>query len=287
MIKKLLAFGCSNTFGSECIQDGDHISRENVYFSYAKFLADMLGCSEYENYAYPGKSNLYIASDVYKHIGNEVAANNNASQELFVVIGWSEVDRLPFFFHNEGKNPVERTVTEYILHGIYNKELFATFGHGEPQTIKEIKSILQRYPFAEQFMKGVMLYLFGSPTLHTNAVLLKAGVSNFLLRHNIKFLTFPTLVSLPSINESTALGEKDPRHLEQTILCSCKNNIPEWRHAETVYEAYMGSDFAINFNMFEKFKEYGVSKVQGHLKPAAHMKLAEFLFNEIKSRGIV
>ena len=132
-----------------------------------------------------------------------------------------------------------------------------------------------------------MLYLFGSPTLHLNSILIKAGVSNFLQKHNIKFLTFPTLQSFPALNDADILGENDPRYLEQTLLCSCKNNIPEWRPAETIYDAFRGSDFAINFNMFDSFKKYGVSKVQGHLKPAAHMKLAEFLFNEIKSRQIV
>lgn len=287
MIKKLIAFGCSNTFGSECIQDGDHTSKENIFFSYANFLSNFLGCTEYENYAYPGKSNLQISCDVFNVVTREIKNNKDFAQNVFIVIGWSEVDRLPFYFHNDGKNVQERVITEYMLHGIYNKEFFATFGHGEPHASRDVKGVLQRYPFAEQFMRGAMLYLFGSPTLHINSVLMKAGVSNFLLRSNIKFLTFPTLVSFPTITEPSLLGDRDARILEQNILYCYNNNIAEWRPAENINESYKGSNYAINFNMFEQFAKFGVSKVQGHLKPAAHLKLAEFLYNEIKLRNIV
>ena len=287
MIKKLLAFGCSNTFGSECVQDGDHVNPENVFHSYPKFLSDMLGCTEYTNHAFPGKSNGDIAHDIYKFVGYELNKYPERAQEIFVVVGWSEANRYPFWFNIDGSALKEKTITEYILLSIFNPDLFKTFGHTHEQpVISDVKDILRKYPFAEQFMRGVMLYFFNSPSLLTYNLLIKAGISNFLENHSIKFITFPTLASTPVVQDSAFLGDKDPRVQEQ-ILLNKQYNVLEWKPAEWPNQTPGGGDWTHNFNMFTKFTRYGISKAQGHLKPAAHLKLAEFLYTEIKKNNII
>jgi len=285
MIKKLLAFGCSNTFGSECVQDGDHTHPDNVNHCYPKFLADMLGCKQYHNYAYPGKSNGDIAMQVYQYVDYHLNLNPDLAHELFVVIGWTEANRFPFWFNIEGYALQEQIITEYIALGIFNKEVFKNFNHKEPKIIQQTKDIISKYPFADQFVRGAMLYLFNTPSLIMYNLLIKAGVSNFLEKHKIKFITLPTLPS-SSINVNLDhLGDRDP-HVQEQLLLAGKHNILEFKHAEYPNQDGMG-DWSYNFNMFATFGKYGVSKVEGHLKPVAHHKLAEYLHNEMKQRGII
>ena len=285
MIKKLLAFGCSNTFGAECVQDGDHTHPDNVNHCYPKFLADMLGCTAYHNYAYPGKSNGDIAYRLYQYIGHELKANPDQAHELFVVVGWTEANRFPFWFNIEGSALKEQIITEYIALGLFNREAFNAFNHKEPPSIKQARDVITRYPFAEQFVRGAMLHFFNTPSLIMYNLLIKAGVSNFLEKHKIKFITLPTLAS-SSINANLDhLGDLDP-HVQEQLLLAGKHNILEYKHAEYPNQDGMG-DWSYNFNMFATFGKYGVSKAHGHLKPVAHHKLAEYLYNEIKQREII
>lgn len=87
----LYAIGDSLMYGMECLGHKDR-SPENKNYSFAKCLADKLGCTEYINNSYNGAPNDFIFR---KSIEDLIELENSGKNpaDIFVLIGWSALAR--------------------------------------------------------------------------------------------------------------------------------------------------------------------------------------------------
>lgn len=158
---KLVAFGCSHTFGSESFNPGDHYSDDCIYGAYPYFLSEQLGIPVYINKARPGASNLEIAHKVIDY-----TINNDCTNTIFI-IGWSSDTRFP----------------------IMQKRKYNT-----------IKLIRNRFLFTKQtkqfdlFHDFMSLYFFDTPLNTTFNALVKLCTSVILEKQNVTYLTLPTFI---------------------------------------------------------------------------------------------
>ena len=259
MIDTLVAFGCSNTFGAESIEDFDHNNPDNINHSYAKRLADLLQCKNYYNLAQNGLSNFEITRRIFKELPDIIRKHD--ADKIFVIVGWTDY------------------ICEYpLLCKFFPKQFPLTDKERDAQPGKDIDTIIKQYPFMEQFLLGIMNYLFRTPSFYIMNTYAKLAAENYLIKNNLKFLTFPTLRS--HTITGTLLNyldpERDKTFLNSEKILNKKNNIFE--HDEE-------GDY--KFSALCSFEQYGISKSGGHLKAAAHEELAKYLYGEIKDRDIL
>jgi hypothetical protein len=84
MTKKIVSFGDSFIFGSE------QENNEDGSLGWPGRAATELGC-EYQTLAYPGRSNDYIAQQIYSYFAT------NTAQDTLAVINWTWISRLEFY----------------------------------------------------------------------------------------------------------------------------------------------------------------------------------------------
>lgn len=87
--KNFYANGDSFVFGMESIGDCS-TSEENKDYSFSKFLADSLKCSNYINNSYCGASNDFIFRQTIFDITN----NKLDPNETFILVGWTSLNRI-------------------------------------------------------------------------------------------------------------------------------------------------------------------------------------------------
>jgi len=281
MIDTLIAFGCSNTFGAESIDDFDHNNPDNINHSYAKYLSDSLQCKNYYNLAQNGLSNFEITRRIFKELPDIIKKHD--AEKIFVIVGWTDYNRLRLYLkHIIPFKEAFRQIIDICEYPLLCKFFPKQFKPIDTEVMRDIgfdvDTVIKQYPFMEQFLLGVMNYLFRTPSFYIMNTYAKLAAENYLLKENLKFLTLPTLRS--HTISGTILNHLDPERDKTFInsekILNKKNNIFE-HDEEGVYK----------FSALESFKQYGISKSGGHLRAAAHEELAKYLYSEIKDRGIL
>jgi hypothetical protein len=251
MIKQLLVFGDSNSYGSETVADNDHSNVRSPDLAYGKYVQQLLNISEYANMAKPGSSNSIIVESVLSYL-----PYIKSKSETLILIGWSESNRITLNIKSHGYNITESMIKMFIL---YNR--FKTVQHSSERHLIAAGDIgrlapLVEEPFMLDFIKGLMLYYFSSDSLAITDISMRLCVDSLLSTGGYKFLAFPTL--------------GDPNHpCIQTYM--------------NLFSPY--SMFGLDF--LRQYSKYGVSATGGHLKTEAHKKVADALVEEIKKRNIL
>lgn len=177
MIDTLIAFGCSNTYGTEALvknDDGIKDKSINNQYAYPKYLADRIGCS-YKNLASPGISNIEIASKVMEAVQSP---EFSAYADPFIIIGWTEDERIPVISKKNKHFTIGTGDLSYLLE--------------KDHTLK-VPYIFSKKEFDEQFVLNIMEHIYASPFYNKMNFFIKYAVINYLQQNNIKFFTFPTL----------------------------------------------------------------------------------------------
>jgi len=278
MIDTLIAFGCSNTYGAEAIVDDDHMNPENINFSYAKYLSDLLKCKNYINLAANGISNFVISSKVISLLPQYI--EKYGKENIFVIIGWTDNNRMRLHLNNI--IPFKEAHREVFDAGewpLICKLMPETVNSRVDKShIEKYENLMKKFPYIDRFFMGLLRYIFRTPSFYFTNICVKMATEYFLKNNNIKYFAFPSLRSF-SIHYND-LVYKDPQRdkyfLNAEFLLDEKHNIYE-----------NNKDGTVNFDMLNKFGVFGRSKSGGHLKAAAHKELADFLFKEISSRNIL
>lgn len=250
-IKKLIAVGCSHVYGAETIpDDSNHPDSKN--YSFAKHLADNFKC-EYVNIACCGISNFEIARRLQQYID----FFNKDTQELFVMIGWTDYNRFTISIEDELKKKLPNLFSPRLMNissvEIYAQKMISLMQNPfkeEPIYLKQIKKIEN----GEQFYNFVNKNIFDTQYFTDLNYLLRTTMTNYLLAKNINHLTIPTTRANRYINTQRYENVLDNNH-----------NILEHKH---------------NFDYINDFSKYGVEPGY-HLSRKAHEEVAKFLLSKI------
>jgi len=251
IMKQLLVFGDSNSYGSETVADNDHSNPRSPDLAYGKYVQQLLHIDEYINMAKPGASNSMILDSILLYL----PYIKNKSETL-ILVGWSESNRVSINVKNHNYNVTESMIKKFILYSRFkavqhsNKQQFIT-----TDDIERL-GLLTEEPFMLDFVKGLMLYYFSSDFFAVTDIAIRLCVDSILNAGGYRFLTFPTL--------------GDPNHInikKYTDLFSCSS--------------------MFNFDFLRQYSKYGISVTGGHLKTEAHQKIAETLVEELKNRSII
>jgi hypothetical protein len=99
MINVVVAFGCSNTYGSETIKVRDTRNPNNVFNAFPFLISQKInGEINHKNCARVGASNFEIAMRVVNYV---LEIQKQKDETPFIVIGWSGDDRFPLWVKNE------------------------------------------------------------------------------------------------------------------------------------------------------------------------------------------
>ena len=269
----LIAFGCSNTAGTESINDfgeGEQNIANNYNSAYPKFLADKLGY-DYINNAYSGASNQEISSCVFNFI------NDTEFKKIynpFILIGWTDDGRINTLIRNTSydsekmffnfkniidflptaKNPC-RTLSSASVNAslkiLLNKQL----------TEMEQLHLSNMAPLTPQFVIDLNQHILNSPGFKETNFFAKYATASLLEQKQIPYLTLPTL-----------WFDYNPKYFLLNQTC---NILPFDRHGK------------VTFLPLVKFKEFGLSKIKAHMKEAGHKELAKYLYNYLTDNKLL
>ncbi len=245
----LIAFGCSNTKGTESIVDYDEGINDtslNHDTAYPKYLADALGYT-YENYAENGISNQEISSKVFE-------ITDTRKTNIFVVIGWTDDNRIAI-----SKEPQKSSFTKTSNCCTINSSLVAAhIKHrlGHSLIPRERDNINYTRNISFETIAGLSEHIFSTQGFCDTNFFIKYATTLHLERYKIPFLTLPTIYT--------------PYDVKYNYLHR-KYNITN--HDE---------NGQIIFNMLDMYKQYGISSSGVHLKANAHKQLAYFLHDYVR-----
>lgn len=290
MINKLVAFGCSNTFGAEANNDYEDSLPDNVFYAYPWYLAQHLDIARdnYFNYAKSGCSNLEIGTTFLRTI------SSYDPKETFVVIGWTDDNRIPLSYSTDRisqislhrvyeqlswqnrikhtklykkylvqspKKPKSFTLTQAIVKLIYSKLLQL------PETPKNLLKFNYDYYeknirpyFSNDFIIGVEKHIFNTKNYSQSQLFIKMAVDSFLREKGYSYIMLSTkyVCDRDFINVISA------------------KNYYDWK------------EHGIYINIIHEFGvKYGMSQSGNHMKWQAHKKLAEVLYEVIQERKIL
>jgi hypothetical protein len=167
----LLAFGCSNTYGTESIIDYDKGIEDrtiNKQYAYPKFIADNLSC-KYKNYGKPGNSNVGIARKIIEIVESEKFKEYATP---LIIVGWTEDERVPLKVADT-KDIIfsKSTAILTIEQALYNNttDIIST-----------------------DFAVDLMEKLLPTQGMRDMNFFIKYAISSYLKNKNIHYLTFPT-----------------------------------------------------------------------------------------------
>jgi hypothetical protein len=265
MIDTLVAFGCSNTFGSDSLGTGNN-SPESIYHAYPYFLSQKLNIPNYKSHAFIGASNIYIGMKVAEFLIN----NPELHKSTFVVIGWTGDNRLPirkpcgkivsatYNQRSSSNNPIREILdklhTKVFFNGDFTRKLL--FSHYIEKYGKDKEG-----NFLIFLLRDLLAHFFYNtqPLIFLNAII-KYGIVQLLQSYNVAYITLPTILYHP--------------HPLYNLIPQ-KNNISSYDNEENVI-----------FDMKKKFNEYRHPKA-GHISRAGHMKLAEYMYEYIQKQDII
>lgn len=251
-IETLVVAGCSHSFGAETVSEDKPVHPDSIKNAYGKFIADRLYC-KYVNISYSGISNFEIARKVQQYVD----FNAVDPETTLIIIGWTDPNRFTFY---------PRKILRY-LEGFfignefpYNFSAYSIDFSKAYDRVKQVLDYIREIKFGEEFLSFFRNNIFETSYFYDLNYMQRLLISNYLECKKIRHLTFSTLKEKPYKN--TVKYEK---------LLATKYNILENKD---------------KFNFYDAFRQYGVHK-GGHLTRAAHIKCSEFLFTELKKRGII
>jgi hypothetical protein len=162
MIDTLVAFGCSNTYGSETINIGDTTNIKNIYQAYPYFLSQKLNIANYINYARVSASNFEIAYKVYNYI---IKADKQYNKNTLLVIGWSGDERFPLFIKDKFSTLRQKTTPK----------------DADYQNTTAINSIFRNF-------------FFETPICTFLNAFVRTCITFILERYEIPYITIPTIL---------------------------------------------------------------------------------------------
>lgn len=256
MIDTLVAFGCSNTFGSEVFGPND-IRPESIYYAYPYYLSQKLNLPNYYNFAKYGASNFAISIKVLNYIFN----NKDRHKNIFVVIGWSGDNRFTLVDRkNEEFTVYAPTINDNIEMLIdsqpdskfINKKTFIEY-------VLSYYSLYCKYPkqrFFIPLLRDLFIYYFFNThiIIFLNAMV-KYNTVQLLQHFNISYITIPTILYY-----NHPLYELLPQH--NNISCYDKNE-------------------KVIFEMAEKYSKYKEPNTT-HINKHGHLKFAEEIYEYIQ-----
>jgi len=255
MVNTLVAFGCSNTFGSESIAANDNNNPQNIYHSYTYFLSKKLNIPNYLNYAWPGHSNLEIAYTVFKYIFN------NDCKNIFIVIGWTGDNRFAFYYdgkHHSVKLRKQNNIIEQKLQSILDRG--CTNIKIRDMMIDQLHESSYKFSQKYQWKDDILFlftnlltsYFFNTQLCTTLNIAIKFGITAILEKLNIKYITLPTILYTD--------------HPSYQLLNS-QNNI----------FAYKNGTITFDYNNFRHARK------TGHLASHEHEQVALWIYNYMQS----
>lgn len=254
MFDLIVVGGDSNSYGAECVADGDNINPKNIDLAYGKYIQTTLNITRYVNLAYPGLNNIKIFDKVTSYLNNLTLDPD----KVLVVIGWSEPKRISMSIAGTDYN-----MSEFIINSI------ATDTWVNPDH-KKMYECIKQMPFIDDFLKGISSYIFSSDYFLYQDMLIRLSMDSYLKEKKFKYFTFPAM-------EETKFN----RYSSLRDMFS-KNNLFTYNKGQV-----KNFTFETKFNMFDMFSKYGRSTVNYHLKTEAHKKLAEYIIEEMIKRKII
>lgn len=275
MIDTLVAFGCSNTFGTDIFSNKR--APESVYHAYPAVIAKKLELPNYLNYARAGMSNLEISMKAVDYI----LENKDKHKNIFVVIGWSGDSRLPLKEcpnHDVTANTASMDGLVAKLKSIHKLFTFCRRSHiaelsaminvinifikkaGEKMnTGKKDLSVARRLSPCGILGCLLSVYFFETKFSWFLSDIVKFGTTQLLQYYNIPYLTLPTL----------------PYHDHELYrLLPKRNNILGY-----------DDDGNLIFDMHEKYNDHLANP--HHLNKEGHHLLAEFLYQHIITHNLI
>lgn len=270
----LIAFGCSNTAGTEAIHDydeGDCNWEANYRAAYPRYLADLLEY-DYLNYAYPGASNQEIASSVFNYINSSDFAK---IRNPFIVVGWTDDNRINVLSHRYTKTTASHFSSSKPVEDLFlsKKSPCRTISTATVcSTLKQIlaKEKLSIYdrlhlktmePITPEAVVAIGQHIFNSPGHNEVNFFIKFATASFLEQCKIPYITLQTLW-VPYNFKYFSLNT------DKNLLPFSKNNLAK-------------------FNYLEQFKHLGTSKSQAHLKEPAHKEVGKYLYEYIINNKLI
>jgi hypothetical protein len=258
MIDTLVAFGCSNTYGSEVFGIKDN-RPESIYYAYSYYLSQRLGLSGYQNYAKPDASNFDIGMSVIDFVLN----NKQQHNKIFVIIGWTGDNRFTVVDTCGNEKQIRKPHTRNVIKDLYD--------NNPSSIVKACTRFLREYCltyrtridhwfFFPLFRDLFAYYVFNTKTIIFLNAAIKYCTIQVLRAFNIPYLSLPTV-----------LYHNHPLY----ELSSQKNNIVCYDKDENVV-----------FEMNEKYKKYKEPNT-AHINRHGHNKFAEELFNYIQEHDLI
>jgi hypothetical protein len=264
MIDTLVAFGCSNTFGSDSLGTGNN-SPESIYHAYPYFLSQKLNIPNYKSHAVVGASNIYIGMKVAEFLTN----NPDLHKSTFVVIGWSGDNRLPvqkpcgkivsatYNSHTSRNTPIHEIIVKLQTKVFFNAEFTRKllFSHYIEKYGKDSEG-----NFLIFLLRDLLAQFFYNtkPLIFLNAII-KYGITQLLQSYNVAYITLPTILYHP--------------HPLYNLIPE-KNNISCYDQEENII-----------FDMKRKFNHLRHPKA-GHISRAGHMALTDYIYEYMQKQKI-
>lgn len=255
MIKKIIAFGCSNTYGTEsqAIEDKNIDVTINPNFAYPKFLANLLNC-DWKNYGVPGVCNQIIARNVLQEIQR---IPESTYSDILILIGWTNDNRLSVLKKNFAGLFHEKVFKNKKIDSILNDKTYY-------QTLRRSAYKLGIFSGTntrtfKDFASDIFLYYFQSLSHVKVNFYTKYATHKFLEERKLKYIAFPTN---PYLNDS------------DYINLMSKNFIQRY-----------DSEGNIIFSLLDTFHK--LASNARHLSEQGHKDFAYYLNSELKNRNIL
>ena len=257
MKKALYANGDSFTFGMEIIDHHDH-SEANKDFAYPATLAEKLGIDTCINAAYVGCGNEFIfRQTIFDLI--ELEEEGYRPQDVFVVIGWSCVDRTEISANKFINHLIDSGKLDAGLEIEHSAPELEDFGSlfvnpGYKQKIK-LKDGTQ-FNIAGAVLKPLVNYVWNYPTAFRRDFGYMLGLEHYLRSKGYKFMFHNTIYNLSEFDSEwrpSPISFNSPEYYEfETfgIWNWAKNHYPEHLRAQHHADKFIHDKIS---DMFAKY----------------------------------
>ena len=264
MTKLLYANGDSFTFGMEIIADYDH-SEENKNHAYPATLARLLGINTALNAAYVGCGNDFIFRQTIFDL-LDLEKEGNAPKDVFVLVGWSCVDRTEIAANIMIEHLIETGQMESGLDIEHNAPeledfglLFVNPGYKQKFQLKDGT----KFDIASQVVPLLVKYVWGYRNSFRRDFSLMIALEHYLRNKGYKFLFHNTIYNLSEFD-----GEWNPNPVSFTA--------PEYYNFET---------FGIWNWAKNNYREN--LRAQHHADKSLHDRFAGMLATYIKENNLI
>lgn len=298
----LLVAGCSNSYGSEALKDEDDTYVDCINNSYGKFIQESLNIPNYYNVAKSGYSNFSISFSCITALKKLIL--KYPKNKILVIVGWSDPQRFSVKIRENSIN-----ISAFSIHQLFKERNKNKFTNNQNKAINYIKSI----PNLAEFLKNLFIFYLNTDLALKQDMLNKISLESMLKNMGVRYFTFPTLDelifdeyfflrtfldkknSIFTFRENSELALNNKKTLNNNYFNqfasfmknTFKNNAGILDGVIKDYSFFKDHYSYRCFNMMNSFSKYGSSSSGGHLRRSAHIKLAEFLIDTMRSRDII